>query len=274
MDIKSLKEHILQNNIPNVLIFIGDEQALIAQYIKTISSTLGKYYKYYDTADSVLYETTTNLKNDYLYIILNDYSILKNTNYIQELKNTNRNIIIYFTDFDTKQQFYKDFKNDITIFNKLDKYTIVAYLQKLLNDNKLELATDKLIELVEYCDCNLGICLNELDKIITIGQNKCDLLTDYILNNGFPDYRKLNIFSFVQKILNKDLTLFNDLQKLNESTITIMSLLYNQAKNRLDKTNDLRYANIMQLISKLDKNIKDGKISDEYALDYLILEVV
>lgn len=274
MDIKSLKEHILQNNIPNVLIFIGDEQALIAQYIKTISSTLGKYYKYYDTADSVLYEITTNLKNDYLYIILNDYSILKNTNYIQELKNTNRNIIIYFTDFDTKQQFYKDFKNDITIFNRLDKYTIVAYLQKLLNDNKLELATDKLIELVEYCDCNLGICLNELDKIITIGQNKCDLLTDYILNNGFPDYRKLNIFSFVQKILNKDLTLFNDLQKLNESTITIMSLLYNQAKNRLDKTNDLRYANIMQLISKLDKNIKDGKISDEYALDYLILEVV
>ena len=100
------------------------------------------------------------------------------------------------------------------------------------------------------------------------------MLTDYILNNGFPDYRKLNIFSFVQKILNKDLTLFNDLQKLNESTITIMSLLYNQAKNRLDKTNDLRYANIMQLISKLDKNIKDGKISDEYALDYLILEVV
>ena len=274
MDIKSLKEHILQNNIPNVLIFIGDEQALIAQYIKPISSTLGKYYKYYDTADSVLYETTTNLKNDYLYIILNDYSILKNTNYIQELKNTNRNIIIYFTDFDTKQQFYKDFKNDITIFNRLDKYTIVAYLQKLLNDNKLELATDKLIELVEYCNCNLGICLNELDKIITIGQNKCDLLTDYILNNGFPDYRKLNIFSFVQKILNKDLTLFNDLQKLNESTITIMSLLYNQAKNRLDKTNDLRYANIMQLISKLDKNIKDGKISDEYALDYLILEVV
>ena len=53
-------------------------------------------------------------------------------------------------------ELYKIKPDDITIFNRLDKYTIVAYLQKLLNDNKLELATDKLIELVEYCNCNLG----------------------------------------------------------------------------------------------------------------------
>ena len=52
------------------------EDLITDLYFNNISEASFKYYKYYDTADSVLYETTTNLKNDYLYIILNDYSIL------------------------------------------------------------------------------------------------------------------------------------------------------------------------------------------------------
>ena len=72
MDIKLLKNSILQNNIPKFLIFNAEEHTLCKQYIESMSTTLNKYHKYYDNADEVLYETSTNIKDDYLYIILND----------------------------------------------------------------------------------------------------------------------------------------------------------------------------------------------------------
>ena len=81
MDIKELKSYISANNIPKFLIFNVENALLCKQYLVSISSTLGKHYKYYDTADEVLYETSTNLKDDYLYIILNDDKVLKNQNY-------------------------------------------------------------------------------------------------------------------------------------------------------------------------------------------------
>ena len=98
---KTKKTLILKNTIPNVLIFIGEEQALTRQYFEKLTTTLNKYHKFYDTADAVLYDVTTNLRDDYLFIILNDNSILKNfDNYMVELQKTGRNIVLYYTDFE------------------------------------------------------------------------------------------------------------------------------------------------------------------------------
>jgi DNA polymerase III delta subunit len=272
MEIKLLKNSILQNNIPKFLAFIGDELALANQYIHSMSNTLGKHYKYYDSADNVIYETTNNLKDDYLYIILNDYNIIKNPNYIQQLINLDRHIILYFTDFDTKCDLYKTYKDYFVNFKKLDKYTLVAYLMKHLNDNKVEVSQENVTKLVEYCDCNLGICLNECNKIITLAQSNSNLVTEYMLNNNFPDYRKVNMFKFIYKILDKDTSLYAEQIKLNDTLISIVTNLYNNAKLRLEKTNNIKYANILKLCSEIDSSIKDGSISDAYALDYLLIK--
>lgn len=274
MEIKLLKNSIKTNTIPSFLIFVGEEQTLCRQYIESISSTLNKYYKFYDTADEVLYETSTNLREDFLYIILNDSKILKNTNYVKELMNTGRNIIVYFTEFDTKENLYKEYKDFVVNFKRLDKYTILAYLMKKLDDNKISVDQDKVETLVDYCNCSLGTCLNELDKIICLGQASSNLLFDYMLSNGFSDYREVNVFKFLQKILDNNSSAFEDLIKLDESIVGVLTLLHKNARKRLETISNFKYVDILQLCSMLDSSIKDGTLSDTYVLDYLLLKVM
>lgn len=273
MDIKLLRTDIKSNMIPKFLIFIGEEQALARQYIDSISTTLNKYHKFYSTADEVLVETSTNLREDFLYVILNDTSILKNPNYISSLIATNRNIIVYFTN-PVDDLFIKANKEYIVDFKKIDKYSIVAYLMQKLHSEKIEVAQEKIETLVDYCNCDFGICLNELDKVISLGQASANYLTDYMLSNGFSDYRQTNLFSFVQKILYGKVSAFDDAQRIGDSIISIITVLYNQARLKLVETNDERYGSIMTLCDKLDSGIKDGSIDTNSTLKYLLLKVI
>lgn len=276
MKLSLLKADIVSNNIPKFLIFNVSEPVLCKQYIDSMSNALGKYFKYYSSADEVFYETTSNFKEDFIYIIFEDIAILKNTNYVTELINTNRNIILYYNNLDRGSDFYKQFSNYIVDFDTLDKYTTIAYLHKQLEnaDNQITLAQDKIEQLVEFCECNFSKSCLEFDKVITLGQKNSDLLIDYMLNKGFSDYRKTNVFSFIQKILNKDQSVFDDLQRLDESVVGVLTLLHKQARIRLLNTGNNVYANIMQLCSELDSGIKDGSVETDIVLDYLLLKVM
>lgn len=273
MDIKLLRTDIKSNMIPKFLIFIGEEQALARQYIDSISTTSNKYHKFYSTADEVLVETSSNLRDDFLYVILNDTSILKNPNYISSLIATGRNIIVYFTN-PVDDLFIKANKEYIVDFKKIDKYSIVAYLMQKLHNEKIEVTQEKIETLVDYCNCDFGICLNELDKVISLGQASANYLTDYMLSNGFSDYRQTNLFSFVQKILYGKVSAFDDTQRIGDSIISIITVLYNQARLKLVETNDERYGSIMTLCNKLDSGIKDGSVDTNSTLKYLLLKVI
>lgn len=276
MELSLLKADILSNNIPKFLIFNVEEPFLCKQYIQQMSNTLNKYYKYFDTADEILYETSSNFKEDYIYIALEDTNILKKCNYIDELIKTNRNIILYYNGMDKTSSFYNTYKKYIVNFSSVDKYTIVAYLLKAVKDdpNVQDISQDKLEELVDYCDCNFSKTMLEFEKIITLGQKKSTYVTDYMLHNGFSDYRKTNTFEFVQKILNKDESAFNDVLKITDSPITIFTILYKQARLRLLNTGNIVYSNIMQLCFNLDCGIKDGTVDANSALGYLLLKVM
>lgn len=274
MDIKILKASIANNTVPNFMIFSGEEQALCKQYIKKISSTINKYYMYYNSADEVLVEIDTNMREDFLYIILNDEKIIKNPQYIEALIKTGRNIIVYNTTYDPKARIYKDYKDYCVIFNKIDKYSIVGYLMKLLQNHSIEITQDRLEKLVDLCDCNLGYCLNELDKIFVLDQKISNTLIDYMFEHNFPDYKKVNVFASIQKLLNKNKSFLDDQLKISESPITLLTLIGNQARYKLGVSNNVELADIMQLCYKLDSGIKDGTISDKYALDYLILNIL
>ena len=273
MDIKELKTSIKTNSIPTLIIFNVENQALAKQYITSMSSTLNKHFKYYDTADQVLHETSTNLREDFIYIILNDEKILKNPNYIGELSKTGRNIIVYFPNMDKQSTFYKQNGSLIVDFKQLDKYTILSYMMKQLDKAKINVAQEKVEQLIDFCNCDLGCCLNELDKIITLNQSSSNLLFDYMMHNGFSDYRKTNIFEFVSKIINKDSTVFDDAMRLDENLVGLMMILYKNAKTKFVSTSNPRYLDIMRLCSKLDSAIKDGSLKDKYLLDYILLKV-
>lgn len=274
MDIKLLKSDILSNNIPKFLMFIMNEQCLCKQYITSMSDTLNKPYKYYDSADGVIYDITTNMRDDYLYIILNDKAMLTNQTYVQKLIELGRNIVVCFNDVDKTTSFYKNNKEYFVSFDKLDKYTLLAYAQKLLAKNKITVDQDKVLTMIEYCNCDLGIMLNELDKIITLSQDNSNVLVDYMLVNGFSDYRSVNIFKFIQKVLSGDKSALTDWSKIDDSPAGLFYTIYNQSKDRLINTKNEKYIKYMKLCYKLYSGIIDGTVNDKYAMQYFLSEVL
>ena len=273
MDIKLLKTDILSNNIPNFLIFEVYEYALAEQYIDYISSTINKPIKLYYSSKEVIYDIETNLKEDYLYIIYNDKSVISDEDIVKALINSKRNIIVYYTELDKRSLFYKNNKNYIVKFKKLDKNTLLAYAIKLCKDKKCSIDQDKLVTLIEYCNNDLGILINELDKIFTLEQENSNVLAKYLLEEGFIDYRETNIFDFINLILNKDKKAFEYYLRINESPVNILINLFNISKKRFISSRNLFYKDIMKLSYNLYCSILSGTVDSSYSIKYLMLKV-
>ena len=274
MEVKALKAAVLTNNIPKFLIFIEDEQELAKQYITTISNTVSRPLKYYDCIDDVLYDIGNNFKEDVIYVVMNDQKVFKNDRYIEELIKTDKRIILRYDSFDKKSEAYKNYKAYCVTFPKLDNYTILKYLTKKCEENGVAIEQEKLLTLIDNCNCDLGECLNEMDKIFTLEQANSNVLMDYMLNNGFSDYRQVNMFSLINKIINKDQKAFKDRLKSNDSPMSILMNLYSTAKKRLSETKNNEYAKYMTMCKDLCFGIIDGSVNDRSALSYLMLKLM
>lgn len=267
MKLKELRSLIHSNEIPKFMIFNVDEPNLAKQYIQSMATVLNKHFKYYDNSKEVIYETAVNIREDFLYIILNE----KDAD-IEGLLKTNRYIILYYTNKNLLSKIDKKYSKYIVDFDKIDKYTTLAYMIKYLQNNKIEINQDKLEKLIEHSNYNFSITINELDKVVALNQARSNIAMEYMLEEGFTDFRRTNIFKFINKIIYKDKTLFEDLKRLDESVIGLFNLLYKQIRNIVTKRDNQRLFEMMKLITKLDTGIKDGTISDKYALDYLLVK--
>ena len=169
---------------------------------------------------------------------------------------------------------YKNYKAYCVTFPKLDNYTILKYLTKKCEENGVAIEQEKLLTLIDNCNCDLGECLNEMDKIFTLEQANSNVLMDYMLNNGFSDYRQVNMFSLINKIISKDQKAFKDRLKSNDSPMSILMNLYSTAKKRLIETKNNEYAKYMTMCKDLCFGIVDGSVSDRSALSYLMLKLM
>ena len=149
----------------------------------------------------------------------------------------------------------------------------MAYAIKLCKDKKCSIDQNKLITLIEYCNNDLGILINELDKIFTLEQENSNVLTKYLLEEGFIDYRETNIFDFINLILNKDKKAFEYYLRINESPVNILINLFNISKKKFISSRNLFYKDIMKLSYNLYCCILSGTIDSSYSIKYLMLKV-
>lgn len=268
MDIKLLKSSILSNAIPNFMIFYIEEVALYRQYIKTISSTLNKEYKIYSNVNEIIYDIETNIKEDYVYVTFDDIKIDEAT--IDYLIKLNKNIILCYNK-DCKFDLLKKYNKYLVKFNKLDKETLLAYGQKLCKNNKCSISQENIIKLIDYCNNDLGIFLNELEKIFLLEQENSNVLVEYLLNEGFIDYRDANIWKFIYLVIKKNTEAFNYLLKLNDSPVTIIQNIYTSALKELKNSRNNNYIKLLNLCFNVHKGILDGSFDSTYAIKYILL---
>lgn len=272
MDIKLLKSCIFSNTIPNFLVFFVEEPALYRQYLNSISNTLNKDYEVYDTAREAIYDIESNIKDDHIYLIFDDTKISGEE--LSKLLDSGKNVILCYNDISSSQKLHgvlSKYSSNVVEFRKIDRDTLLAYAIKLCKNNKCSVDTDVLIKLIDCCNCDLGIMINELNKIFLLEQSNSNLLVNYLINEGFIDYRDISLDRFVNSVISRDYDSFVVGQKIEDSPVTVLTAVYNSALNKLKSTRAVQYSKLMGLCFNIQKGILDGTIDSKYAIRYLLL---
>ena len=273
MNIKTLKASILSNTIPNFLVFFIEEPALYRQYIHSISSTIGKDYEIYSTVKEAIYDIETGIKEDHIYVVFDDVEVREEE--LSKIVGFNKNVILCYnckqSDLKLKNiRNFDSYKSSFVSFYKLDKDTLLAYAIKLCKTNKCTIEQNILIRLIDCCNNDLGIMVNELNKIFILEQSNSNVLVNYLLNEGFIDYRDISLADFVGAVTMKDKEAVMMYRKIDSPPVTVLMFLYNYALDRLKTTRNNTYVKLLKLCFGLQKGIVNGTIDSNYAIEYLL----
>lgn len=164
MEVQELKQLIQSNNLPNFLVFTGDEWMVQKLYIQQIAKTKACDVVYVENTLSIL----SSIRNKSLLGTSCVYVVRDDKDFMSEEKLQNRLLsslvsnvlILQISNVDNRLKFVKDNKDAIVEFKALPDAVLKRYIQKdiALNDRNTQI-------LMEVCEHNYGRCLLEIDKI-------------------------------------------------------------------------------------------------------------
>ena len=94
-----------------------------------------------------------------------------------------------------------------------------------------------------------------------------------MLKNEFPDYREQNIFIFINKLLNKNISVINDIYNMVDNSVIVLYNIFMCAKKKFVDTKNNQLLKIMKLAYNLYIDILEKRIDERYTLKYLLLEI-
>ena len=313
MEVQELKQLIKNNNIPNFLIFSGEEWAVKKIYIEQIAKVKKLGIKYIDAVSDIANNVGSKslFSQNYLYVVTDDKEFMTEEKLQQKvIDNLSDNMLVLtLTTLDKRLKFIKTYNNSIVEFKTLNEAVLKRYIQKeiALNDRNCEI-------LMEICEYSYGYCLLEIDKILQYVDGcvreygkPCDVDVNGVFKSLLDDGTiyvppKEALWDFIKAVLqNKPKLAFDlwyDLKALEAPTLSILSNLYNNAKQLLQvqtcqsndiakttgltawqiknakecvnrwRAGDLVY--LMRLIQQTEVGIKSGKIEESIAVEYIL----
>ena len=310
MDVSGLKAHIQTNTIPDILIFSGTEWEVQKIYIQQISKVTGLETLRIDSIANVVskFKSSSFIQTNYIYISRDDVEYMQNEKLQELVKQTiGKNIfILLITSVDKRLKFYKTYKDSIIEFEPLKPVVLKKYIQK-----QIDLSDKNTEKLMEVCEYDYGRCLLEIDKINQYSKamqdSSCNEFFKEMLTDGtIYTPPKDAIFEFVDAVLDrKTITTFNlyeQCKAIGEATLVMISVLYNNAKAVLQvqscESGDIGKStgltnwqivnakkhvgnfrnggliHIMHLCIEAEQGIKTGKIEEQFAMDYILVNIL
>lgn len=306
MNLAELKDSIKTKTLPHFLIFVGTEYALINEYIHQIQIkfNLSKYS--IASACSVLTpsKVMTLTREDRLYVSRYEKQIQTSEKSWTYLKNlANNYLIIVLTSIDKRSKFYRQFDQSIVEFVEQN----VKMLQQIIS-RKVKLSEQLLSRLITGCGNNYGRCCLEVDKIKALASEEhCTDEEAYkkLLKYGvIYEDPTTQIQDFIQCVMTGDYKCYKLLQLLkrnNESSFVLIAWLYTNIRNQLivqsvnkistestglnyyalkECQNRLNYysitelKNALQIIKRVEQGLKNGVYEDEWAMDYILINIL
>ena len=306
MNVPQLKSHIKNKDLPKMLVFVGNEYAIINEYIDQICKVL-KLEKYsVASACSVLTpnKVMTLTQKNRLYVSKYEKQIQtseKNWEYVKNLGNNY--LIVVLTQIDKRGKFYKHFEENVIEFDTLNADAIYLATQK-----KVGLKKDLLYRLIQSCDNNYGRVLLEIQKIKAYSEElHCSEQESYekLLSLGvIYEEPTSKIQEFTKCVLFGDYKCFSILEQLkrnNESAFVLLAWLYNNIRNQLivqtmknvsPQATGINYYAIkeclerkgyysikelisaLQVLKRVEQGLKNGLYEEDWAIDYALINIL
>lgn len=310
MDVSSLKSHIKLKTVPSFLIFAGEEWKVQEIYINQIAKAMNKEVRRIDSIADI-YSSLKNksfVQKSYVYVVRDDKELMTNEKIQQQINSgllADNILILILTTIDKRTRFFKAYNAQICVFDKLSNSLLTKYINA-----EIKLSERNIQRLINICESDYGRILLEIDKIKRYKESYGDdgnhsfeglLATGAIYQ---PPYDA--IFDLVDAILdrkvNKAFDLLQQAYDIGEATLVMLTVLYNNAKavlqvqtyqgNNLSKATGLtgfqisnakkhvgKYSDnaliyIVELVQKIEKGIKTGKMEDEFAMQYLLCHIL
>lgn len=259
MEVAALKQHIKSGELLDFNVFTGDEWAVQDIYIKQIAKAKKCNIKRIN-AFADIYQTLkarSFVQNSAVYVLRDDKDILTLDKVQNALKAGilgDNTLILLLTNTDKRTKFYKAFKDRFVEFESLAEPVLIKYIQR-----EIDLSEKECSKLIELCENNYGRILLEIDKLKRLGVSFDEAVKEGVIHRPPKDA----IFDFVDAVMKgyTDISfqLYEDCKQVGESTLVILSVLYNNIKQTLQvqsyEGNDVVKATGLQpwLINKIKK---------------------
>lgn len=175
MNVSDVKQQIKAKSLDNYYVFTGDELEVMNIFVKKIADVAGAKINRADTLSSVFskMQNKTFLSTKTCYVIRDDKEYLSAEDIWPQLEGYkdlpfeqgsllqgDNIVIMLYSDIDKRSKFYKHSQDRIVVFDTLTDENLKREIQK-----RIDLSDENCKLLMDICEHNLGIILNEVDKI-------------------------------------------------------------------------------------------------------------
>lgn len=312
MTISDVKKQIQDNAIGNLYVFVGSEIGIMNIYIDMIASAFDNVA--HTESITSIYRTLTskslfNTGQNTLYVIREDSAFLSNEKYwdslISLLKIRNITIIFKYGEISKSNKIYKVLEDNIVIFDKLSPGVLRKHIQ-----DKVDIPVSYCDYLIDVCDRDYSRIMLEVDKIVNLSEISgikhkealeiinADGLIHAVVGGSVYDLVDDIMYGNRQDVLDSLLKC----KLRGDNQMYILSILHNTAKSVLQlqlcdgkevqkitgltayqvksakqylnaRTNE-QLIRIIRLVKYCEVSIKNGTLSSDNVLDYLIVNAM
>jgi len=305
MTLLELKQDIINHTLKHFYIFVGDEIGIMNIYLEKMSNTIQLSPQRVDSVQEVYTNLGSSLfgRTDGFYIVREDKEFMKSdTNIIDDLGGSY--LILLCATTDSRLKFFKTYKDNIVVFEKLAPEVLKRYIFRECN-----LSENALDTLCDLTDCSYDVSMLECDKINQLAEYQNITVNEafgILLKQGAIYHKEeYDVFKFTDAVLNRR---FKDAlhiaQVLSDSgvqSVTMLGALYNSIKNLLlvqvcesddiekvtgidgkqiyfikkhvGKFSTKTLINAVHLIGETVEGVKSGIIEEPYAVKFVLVHL-
>lgn len=314
MNIVELKKSLDSGELSNLYIFTGEEYTILNIYIDRICGLFDSVKRsdsvlsiYKNISSRSLIQTGKQV-----YVVRDDKDFLTSEtiwiDLMKRLKARNATLVLKYSSIDSRSKFNKHFNDCITVFDRLSDNVLLKYIYK-----DITLSKENAITLINACNHDYGRILLEVDKIQNIIEYYNLSANDAfkMCLNAHVIYIEPEgqVFDLVDSILTRNYRsvykMLAESRRRGDNELYVLSLLHNNVKNilqiqtfgnsdnkKLMQATGLtqfqintcsKYLNrytceelvrFMKYIRYCDKSVKDGTMQPDFAVDYLLVNVL